>query len=790
MTTARLALALVGLMGALILGEGVARWRGDRLCTDDAGVVYRADARTGWGRLSDLRGRMGPCEPRMLPAVPATTNATGLLDEAPVGPKPPGVVRVLLLGGSAPEGLGVLGNHRVDAVVEQLADSRRGTRLEVINATVGSFALDNDVAWLAAEGAAITPDVVVVVVDPITEVTALSPTLIAAAGQRVPDKPFLTLGESGLAPMPPPGESLPPTMPAPPARGLAAHSALARWFTGAPLRSEAPLAWRSIPPPAPVELETERAKAVALVRPILARLQEQTTALGARLVVVLAPTVLDRRGDGVAMAQPMVAASSELGIPLLDLSPAFDAATLDGRQGQFPDSLHWSTDGHLVAGIALFQFLLTQRLFPPGIVPAQTMLSGTTWPTASSLPAVAAGAVRDVLDGPIGKFVACGLLAVFVMWMAAPLPASLRAWLLLALGIALAAVVAGPREALVGLAGVVVFHLSTRLGRVPGLAIQLALVVALVVGTVPLGSAAAARELGRERLLLALATNVLLLRLLALAAAWWRGRSQTSLVETLAELVFFPTLLAGPLVTPGTLGRLVRSAGAAPLVEAGGARLALGGVLVAAAVCEIAAGQWLFWLALPVYDRATATPAGSWAWLVGAPLTAYLFFAGLTDLGTGFARMLGLPLARSSRRPFLARTPGDFWRRWLVSFQRWVHHHVYLPLGGGRTPFAPLAVLAAFVASVLWYHWGALKLLGPMLYPPSALLGPLVWAIIAALGVAAGRIWEPSLGTGVGRVLGTGLTLVLVALAWAAFFLPGWYGLPELLGVYARLAGG
>src|SRR5262245_4555155 len=141
MITARIALALAGFVGALMLGEGVARWRGDRLCTDAAGVVYRADAQTGWRRLGDLRGRIGPCERGTLPAVPAATNAAGLLDEAPGGPKPPGVARVLLLGGSAPEGLGVFADHRLDAVVEQLVDPRTGTRVEVINAAVGSYTL-------------------------------------------------------------------------------------------------------------------------------------------------------------------------------------------------------------------------------------------------------------------------------------------------------------------------------------------------------------------------------------------------------------------------------------------------------------------------------------------------------------------------------------------------------------------------------------------------------------------------------------------------------------------------
>jgi len=781
---ARIVLALVGLVCALALGESVARWRGDRLCSDAPGVVYRADATTGWGRVGGLRGRLGPCGRPTVPAAPATTSPSGLLDVAPVVPKPPDVVRVVLVGGTPAEGVGVLASHRVDAVIEQLADPRRGARLEVVNATVASWALDNDLAWLERKAPALAPDVVVVIVDPLTELVALSPPLIAATGQRVPDKPFLALADGELAPLPSPGALAPDEPVAPPSR-LATSSALLRALTGAAAESAPPVRWRAVPPPAPVELEAERARSAALARAILARLRDLTAGVGARLLVVLAPTPLDARGEGVTQAAPLVAAAGELGIPLVDLSPSFDSAVGDGRVVHFPNLVSWSADGHLVAGFALWQALTSQQLLPARVVPAQTLLSGVTTPTPAALPGLLAGALRDVLDGPIGLFVACALFAVFVTWMAAPLPSAARDLVALALGVGLAGVIAGPRGAVAGVAGLVAFHQTTRLARVPALALQAALILALVVGTIPFGPAAAAREMGRTRLLLALASSVLLLRLVALAAVWWRGRAPASLTATLRELLFFPTLLAGPLVTPGGLARLVPSAAGVPVLAGGVARLAAGAGLVAAAVCEIALGQWLFWAALPVYDPTTATTLGAWLWLGLAPLTAYLLFAGLTDLGVGLARLLGLPLGRDFRRPFLAPTPGDFWRRWLVSFQRWLHAHVHLPLGGRRGPSVPV-VVAAFVASALWFHWIGLKVVGPTLYPPTALLGPLVWAMVGALGVLLGRAWRRVLA---GGGVGVALTLVVIALGWPAFFLPAWYGVAALAGFYLRLVG-
>jgi lysophospholipase L1-like esterase len=87
------------------------------------------------------------------------TNAHGLRDDEIVLPKPPGTFRILLLGDSMTAGLEVDKQRTFEALLEQqLATSGA---VEVINAGVRGYNLDNIVAFLEAEGLSYEPDLVV-----------------------------------------------------------------------------------------------------------------------------------------------------------------------------------------------------------------------------------------------------------------------------------------------------------------------------------------------------------------------------------------------------------------------------------------------------------------------------------------------------------------------------------------------------------------------------------------------------------------------------------------------------
>ncbi len=86
------------------------------------------------------------------------TNSRGLRDDDVVTPKPAGQFRILLLGDSMTAGLEVNKNETFEAVLEKRL--RVFGDVEVINAGVRGYNLDNIVAFFQHEGASYVPDLV------------------------------------------------------------------------------------------------------------------------------------------------------------------------------------------------------------------------------------------------------------------------------------------------------------------------------------------------------------------------------------------------------------------------------------------------------------------------------------------------------------------------------------------------------------------------------------------------------------------------------------------------------
>ena len=73
--------------------------------------------------------------------------------------------------------------------------------------------------------------------------------------------------------------------------------------------------------------------------------------------------------------------------------------------------------------------------------------------------------------------------------------------------------------------------------------------------------------------------------------------------------------------------------------------------------------------------------------LVSALLYAvqlYADFSGYSDIALGAARCLGFKLPDNFRRPYGARSIGEFWDRWHISLSSWLRDYLYIPLGGSR----------------------------------------------------------------------------------------------------------
>lgn len=109
-------------------------------------------------------------------------------------------------------------------------------------------------------------------------------------------------------------------------------------------------------------------------------------------------------------------------------------------------------------------------------------------------------------------------------------------------------------------------------------------------------------------------------------------------------------------------------------------------------------------------DPVFASPAGfpPVIYLLGGLLflvQIYCDFSGYTDIATGVARFFGVELMMNWRRPLLATSTRDFWRRWHISLTSWFRDYIYVPLGGNRQALFVMlmSVMLVFTISGLWH---------------------------------------------------------------------------------------
>ncbi len=146
-------------------------------------------------------------------------------------------------------------------------------------------------------------------------------------------------------------------------------------------------------------------------------------------------------------------------------------------------------------------------------------------------------------------------------------------------------------------------------------------------------------------------------------------------------IMFFPHLIAGPIVRPGQFLPQVR----APK-HFDWARLQLGVQLFLRGLFKKAVlADRIAIIIDPVFLRPVEySSATLWIATVGYAVQAYCDFSGYTDMALGAAHALGFKLPQNFRQPYLSASVSEFWRRWHITLSGWVRDYIYIPLGGSR----------------------------------------------------------------------------------------------------------
>lgn len=392
------------------------------------------------------------------------------------------------------------------------------------------------------------------------------------------------------------------------------------------------------------------------------------------------------------------------------------------------------------------------------------------------------------------RFTLFGALLASIVVAASALPSRVRPWVLVAASLASIGLLGSWGLAAIALGFSLVFYVVVE--RAPGtlgtaagwaLIVALACYPALLPADILVGNTSDMAEFW------AFATNVWWLRCVAyLVDRRARGVPSRPLHEFLTATLFFPTFVNGPIETTEQLASR-RTKGPAvdtwDELRAYGARLPSCAGRFAWGVAKVLFATFYLGQDNETIFATSGTSVGHvrlWLWAAELYFTFYVIFSGWTDVAISLARVIGYDVQENFDAPWKARSVGEFWRRWHISFGVWLKNYIYIPLGGNRR-HAGLNVLLTFLVSGLWHVWGALKVLGPESYPPVAWTGFIVWGLMNGLGQIAARQWnnlaalEPArrlvretLPAVVRDRANQAMAFGFVALAWIPFFLPPW----------------
>ena len=179
-----------------------------------------------------------------------------------------------------------------------------------------------------------------------------------------------------------------------------------------------------------------------------------------------------------------------------------------------------------------------------------------------------------------------------------------------------------------------------------------------------------------------------------------------SLLDFAVYVIFFPQLVAGPIVRAADfLPQLHHQLqlGLAPLGR--GLGLILIGLIKKMALADVLHATIVEpFFSAPEQHGAPDALLALWA----ANFQVYCDFSGYSDVAIGAALLFGFELAPNFDRPFWSQSPMEHWRRWHISLSTWLKDYLYIELGGSRQGPArtDLALVITFFLGGVWHGAG------------------------------------------------------------------------------------
>ncbi len=218
--------------------------------------------------------------------------------------------------------------------------------------------------------------------------------------------------------------------------------------------------------------------------------------------------------------------------------------------------------------------------------------------------------------------------------------------------------------------------------------------------------------------------------------AWDRKYNRTepgTLAEYLAFILFFPTMVAGPIKRYQDFLPKLRAEPENWTSDwlTGGTRI-LTGLAKKFAIADVLSA-WTDHL--NARDIRLAGRGALVLWLFAYSIKIYADFSAYSDIAIGSARLFGIRVPENFDWPYGRRNIQRFWACWHMSLTRWLTDYVFVPVArlrvGSWKPHIYVVIVTTMLISGLWHGAG---------------LHYIAWGLYHGLLLVAHKIWRGWLG--------------------------------------------
>ena len=150
----------------------------------------------------------------------------------------------------------------------------------------------------------------------------------------------------------------------------------------------------------------------------------------------------------------------------------------------------------------------------------------------------------------------------------------------------------------------------------------------------------------------------------------------------LAYILFFPQLIAGPILRPQELIPQLKRIKKIDIQEI----IFPITIFTIGIVKKVIFADSLAKIVEPVFDSNISdfNFLSLLLGIYGFAVQIYCDFSGYTDMAIGLGLLLGIELPINFANPYSAKSVQDFWRKWHITLSNFLRDYIYIPLGGNR----------------------------------------------------------------------------------------------------------